>query len=132
VAVGSFGKVVTSEDGINWIEQNSGTSNYLCKVIFTNPQFVTVGLGQILISSKGISWIPQNTPTTEFIQGVTVGGTTRNQTIIAVGRKGTVITSPLGATTIPSLDQKGFLILTIIIGLIFAMNQKRRKVICDL
>ena len=45
VAVGFGGTIVTSTDGVSWVQRESGTQNYLKGVAYGNGQFVAVGDG---------------------------------------------------------------------------------------
>lgn len=57
VTVGSKGTVLTSTDGVNWIQRQSGTDKNLSSVIWGKKQFVSVGdEGTILVSSDGVNW----------------------------------------------------------------------------
>ncbi|WP_207641575.1 WD40/YVTN/BNR-like repeat-containing protein [Syntrophomonas palmitatica] len=64
VAVGQYGTIMTSLDGINWTLQFSGTSIYLTGVAFGAGLFVAVGmLGTILTSADGENWTRQDSGT---------------------------------------------------------------------
>src|SRR5207245_2326434 len=57
VAVGEFGTIVTSDDGINWVRRTSPTNWSLKAVVYGLSRFVAVGAGRtILSSSDGITW----------------------------------------------------------------------------
>jgi hypothetical protein len=43
VAVGSYGTILTSPDGVSWTARASGTSNFLNGVTYANGLFVAVG-----------------------------------------------------------------------------------------
>lgn len=43
VAVGMFGTIVSSTDGINWVTENSGTGVNLESIIWEGKKFVVVG-----------------------------------------------------------------------------------------
>src|SRR5690554_968910 len=74
VAVGQFGTIMTSRDGINWTIQNSGTTNYLSGVGFGNGLYVAVGMeGTILTSPDGVTWSPQESGTTAWLDDVAFG-----------------------------------------------------------
>src|SRR5437763_199151 len=42
-AVGDHGTILTSADGANWVQRQSGTTNRLSGISFGNGKFVTVG-----------------------------------------------------------------------------------------
>jgi hypothetical protein len=51
VAVGEWGTILTSPDGVTWTARTSGTSNLLYDVTYGNGTFVAVGeWGTILTS----------------------------------------------------------------------------------
>ena len=51
VAVGSDGTILTSPDGVTWIQRSSGTTNLLNGVTFANGTFVAVGRGGTILTS---------------------------------------------------------------------------------
>src|SRR5262245_31447007 len=57
VAVGSYGTIMTSIDGLSWGVRQSGTSKHLNGIAFGNGQFVAVGRDAILTSTDGVNWI---------------------------------------------------------------------------
>ena len=63
MAVGDLGTIVTSTDGVNWLQRQSGTQQNLSSVAYGNVQLVAVSIvhiGSIIItSSDGVSWLPQ-------------------------------------------------------------------------
>jgi len=73
VAVGNWGEIVTSQDGVNWTRQTSGTSNHLLGVTANkNGQFAVVGSsGLILTSTCGVTWTLQSSGTAETQFGLT-------------------------------------------------------------
>lgn len=77
VAVGLFGNVLTSPDGITWTAHVSGTSSTLSAVVWGNSQFVAVGLGgTILTSPDGSVWtVRKHGPASEALQGAAFSGT---------------------------------------------------------
>ena len=90
VAVGWFGAILTSRDGVDRTEQDSPTSDDLNGVTYGNGTFVAVGDGgAILTSPDGVSWTVR-TLGDNNLNGVTYG----NGTFVAVGDDGTILTSP--------------------------------------
>jgi hypothetical protein len=95
VAVGYYGSVYTSPDGVSWTERTSGTTERLYRVAYGKNIFVAVGWnGNIFTSPDGVSWAQQTSPTGNTLYGVSYG----NGTFIAVGHNGTIITSTNGIT----------------------------------
>jgi hypothetical protein len=95
VAVGSFGTILTSSDGVAWTLQNSGTMNWLWAVTYANNTFVAVGdNGTILTSLDGLTWASQSSGISGCLYGVTYG----KNTFVAVGDPGRILTSPDGVT----------------------------------
>jgi photosystem II stability/assembly factor-like uncharacterized protein len=83
VAVGTWGTIRTSLDGINWQTQTSNTSWALRGITFGKNQFVIAGDGgTILTSPDGNTWTPQNLTTGDWLFGITYGG---NGKFVAVG-----------------------------------------------
>jgi hypothetical protein len=81
VAVGLNGVIVTSGDGVNWVERQSGTSGPLRSIVFGIGQFEVVGWnpgccldgpGIILRSSDGVNWTSTKFPRNNFM-GITYG-----------------------------------------------------------
>jgi hypothetical protein len=95
VAVGLFGTVLTSLDGVQWTEQASNAFDTLADVVWTGSQFVAVGLGgTILTSPDGAAWTARKAgPPSEALQGVAWSGSTLVATSASVP---TVYTSPNG------------------------------------
>jgi hypothetical protein len=70
VAVG--GRIVTSRDGVNWVQRQSGTS--LAAVAFGNGQFVAVGLsGTILTSADAVNWVQRQSGTHVDLASIAYG-----------------------------------------------------------
>ena len=77
VAVGDFGTIVTSSDGISWTQQTSGTTSHLNGITWDGSQFMAVGgksdsIGAIvetaiLTSPDGITWTSQSPGTNTVI-----------------------------------------------------------------
>jgi len=78
-----------------WLYQTTamayGSSGYFVAVGVGTP-----GLPQIMKStnSSGSAWVAESAPTTEWLYGVSYG----NNQYVAVGRNGTILTSPTGET----------------------------------
>lgn len=84
VAVGEGGSVFTSDDGISWTEQSSGTTETLNEVTYANSAgFIAVGdNGTLLQSANGVSWIQRAVPTIGELNAVGF----QNGVIFAAGR----------------------------------------------
>lgn len=100
VAVGLFGTVMTSPDGITWTAQASDAYDTLAEVVWTGSQFVVVGLGgTILTSPDAIAWTTRKAgPSWEALQGVAWSGT---MLVATSASNGTVYHSPDGVTWTP-------------------------------
>ena len=97
VAIGDYGLIQTSNDGISWKVQADGTaqSDGLSAIIYENGKFVIVGYaGQIMTSTDGSTWTDRISGTTNGLSSITFGG----GQFIAVGGNGTIITSTDGVT----------------------------------
>jgi hypothetical protein len=98
VAVGGFGIIVTSPDGVSWVPQTSGTTNYLRGITWSGSQFVVVGEGgTILTSPDGVTWTSQTSGTATWLFDVTWSGSQ----FVVVGDNGTILTSPDGINWSP-------------------------------
>lgn len=74
VAVGTFGLVQTSTDGLNWTTRDPGTGTLPEAIAYGNGVFVAVGAdGTILTSSDGASWSVNYTGFRNFY-GITWNG----------------------------------------------------------
>ncbi|GGF95972.1 hypothetical protein GCM10010912_46100 [Paenibacillus albidus] len=92
VAVGDYGTIVSSSDGVSWTKRTSDTENHLLDVAFGNGMYVAVGIeGTILASSDGVSWTNHTSGTAKLLS-VTYG----SGKYVAVGEGGTVLTSSDG------------------------------------
>jgi pimeloyl-ACP methyl ester carboxylesterase len=83
VAVGSYGTIFSSTDGLSWSKQNSSTGASLRRVAYGNGHFVTIGdLGTILQSGD----VAPHAPTVTSPQSQTVQvGSNVNFAVIASG-----------------------------------------------
>ena len=91
VVLGLAGEIITSDDnGVNWTDRSSGTSNYI-GALKSGNRLIAVGNGGKIISSddSGISWTSQTSGTTTSLESITVSGSS----LIVVGNYGKVITS---------------------------------------
>lgn len=102
VVVGANGTILTSAGGTEWSARTSGTTAALRAVTFGGAQYVVVGDGgTILTSANGTAWVAATPVTTANLRGVahaalasTVDGvTTITNAYVAVGDRGTVLTS---------------------------------------
>ena len=90
VAVGWPGAILTSADGVNWVQRQSnihaGTNSELYGIAYGNGQFVAVGVtatiggtvvlgytGTIVTSTDGVSWIQPQSGTQSPLQGIAYG-----------------------------------------------------------
>jgi photosystem II stability/assembly factor-like uncharacterized protein len=97
VVVGAKGKLLTSRDGIKWIDRRTPLYNtYIFSVTYDgNSQFAAVAhSGNIITSSNGIHWKKRNSGTIEHLYTVTYG----NSKFVAAGHMGTILSSPDGTS----------------------------------
>lgn len=100
VAVGNGGTVISSDDGIHWATDNSGTEANLLAVAFGESgelaaTFIAVGAGGTILSSRdGVQWTLQRSGTSSDLRAVAYSGLLAE--FMAVGAAGTVLTSPDG------------------------------------
>lgn len=94
-AVGDTGLIVTSDNSTDWaLRSNVGTDAGILDLVFAEGVFVSVASGaRITRSTDGLNWIRQPIPVTSPMHGVAHG----NGRFVAVGDKGTILTSPDGA-----------------------------------
>jgi len=72
VVLGKTETILTFSDGITWTSGNSGTSNFLRGVIYSNSNFVTVGDNvTILTSTDATTWTSRTSGTGNNLNGVT-------------------------------------------------------------
>jgi len=57
VGVGEWGTILTSADGDNWLQRQSGTRNLLAGITYGDGLFVAVSSAEtILTSADGVNW----------------------------------------------------------------------------
>jgi len=96
VAVGRFGSIATSPDGLEWTERSAGGSGDSLHGVAASPSLlVAVGEhGTILTSADGASWTARASGTSWELRGVTWTGSA----FFAVGDLGTLLRSADGVT----------------------------------
>jgi hypothetical protein len=101
VAVSSDGTVMSSVDGVTWVERTAASANQWNAVTFGNGLFVAVsgtGTGdRVMTSANGVDWTSQSSAADNNWSSVTFG----NGLFVAVASSGTgnrVMTSPDGET----------------------------------
>lgn len=97
IAVGQNGLILTSQNGIDWIDRTDDAMANLSKVIYAGGKFIIVGEGGIIATSDGSAVTKQTSPTDTDLKAVTYG----NGKYIAVGNLrgyASVVTSEDGVT----------------------------------
>lgn len=90
VAVGTYGTVMTSSDGVTWTRRAIPVINDLQAVTWTGVEWVAVGTnGLVLTSEDGIVWILRSVSTSATLRDVVWTGSN----LIAVGQNGSVYVS---------------------------------------
>jgi hypothetical protein len=100
VIVGEAGAIVTSTDGVNWIQRQSSTitsETYLLGVAYGNGQFVAVGIGPstntaVITSADGVNWIQRQSSAVTpdmYLTSVAYG----NGRFVVVGYHGVILHS---------------------------------------
>jgi len=90
VAAGDNGAIYTSNTGVNWKKQNSGTNASLSGVAAGGGTFVVVGdYGTVLTSPNGTNWTKRTSPTTQHLNRVSFAP----GRFTAVGENGNTISS---------------------------------------
>lgn len=93
VAIGEFGNISTSPDGVAWTVRSKATSNNLRGIAHGDGTFVAVGNnGTNLSSLDGLSWTPRLSGTSRNLHEATYA----LGQFVAVGSAGTIVTSPNG------------------------------------
>lgn len=86
-------KLITSTNGISWIDSYSTTNQSFGRVEFAGKFFFVTGVpGLCLLSGDGINWIARSIPTTQQINSITYRSDP--ELYIGVGVGGALITSP--------------------------------------
>ena len=93
VAVGSFGTILTSADGVSWTIRKEGGfgDDWLYDISYGDNIFVALGGESVLTSLDGINWTKRSSPA-HGLYGITYG----DNIFVAVGTMGTILTSPNG------------------------------------
>ena len=98
--IGNSGIILrTTDGGITWAPQTSGTTNNLERVFFTNTNTGTiVGQGGTILRTTdgGTTWVPQTSGITSSLFGVSFADA---NTATAVGQDGVVLRTTDGGTT---------------------------------
>lgn len=93
VAVGRSGSIFTSNDGVSWNKQISGTSNQIRSIIWNGSEYLATDTGgYILRSTDGVKWNKEFTGTTNQLEDVTWNGSE----YLVVGNNGTILKSSDG------------------------------------
>lgn len=107
ILVGANGTIITSANGTDWTARESGSTSTLRAVTFGGAQYLAVGDGgAILASANASAWVAVPSVTTAGLRGIahaaltsTVDGTfSVTNVYVAVGERGTLLTSNDGAT----------------------------------
>jgi len=94
IAVGYYGGIWTSTDGIRWTQRNSGTVLNLAGLAAGNGRFIVVGDdGTLLTSTDGAAWTAGNPGTGKNLNDVLFDGTQ----FMLCGNDGVILTSADGA-----------------------------------
>jgi hypothetical protein len=97
VAVGgvSADTILTSADGLTWVDHSKRTSNTLLSVSYGGGKYVAVGnSGKILYSTDGKTWTAATSGVSDNLLAVAYG----NGVFVAVGGTSSIITSSDGIT----------------------------------
>ena len=71
VAVGGNGTILTSQDCINWVKQNSGVSDTLYSCAYGSGKYVAVGASGVILTSSDLqTWVPQTSGTNDDLYDV--------------------------------------------------------------
>src|SRR5439155_13431656 len=108
LAGGVLGTILTSIDGANWIQRESGTQSPLNALSYGNGQFVAVGdLGTFVTSHDGVNWIRRQSGTEYNLSSVAYG----NSLYVAVSSLqigSIIISSSDGVSWLPQGPNFGF------------------------
>jgi hypothetical protein len=115
--------ILTSTNGVDWVQRNPGTTNVLSAVAYGSGQFVAVGtFGTLLTSTDGIKWTVRQSGTQNDLRGVSYG----KGHFVTVGDNGTILESGsiVTLTLSPSVGTSGLtLSLTGPTGLAYAIEE---------
>jgi hypothetical protein len=90
VAVGDNGGILSSTDGMSWIQRESGTQTQLNGVAYGDNGFIAVGAaGTILTSADGVAWVQRSSGTNHDLDAAAYG----NGHWVVVGQYGTILES---------------------------------------
>lgn len=93
MALGNYGKILSSADGVTWSSVSSGTTNTLRASVIVNGKYVAVGdAGTIITSIDGVAWTAVATGNTSDFKAVAYG----NSKSVVVGSAGVILTSADG------------------------------------
>jgi len=94
-AVGEYGIISSSSDGVNWTDRFAGVNATLNGLVGTGNRFVAVGSGGAAASSSdSVTWTPRATGVTTTLNDVATGPSG----FVAVGAGGTIVTSTNGTS----------------------------------
>ena len=98
ISATSGGVIMSSTDGINWINRTpAGSLGLLTDIAWTGSQLIAIGAkGLLLTSPNGIDWTTQNSTVHQTL--LTVGVSSSNQIVIA-GQSGALLTSTDSGTS---------------------------------
>lgn len=95
VAVGDFGAIYTSADGVSWTKRSFAHSDWFRAVTWSGPLWVAVGeTGMIATSADAITWTKQDSTTTADLNNVAY----LDGTYYVVGANGVSLSSPDAVT----------------------------------
>ncbi|TXK83997.1 X2-like carbohydrate binding domain-containing protein [Paenibacillus sp. N3.4] len=95
VAVGWYGAIFSSSDGVSWIRRNTGPTSDLYGVSYGAGNFVGVGYCGLLVKSvDGKNWSFVNSGTSKWLKRIRF----LNNNFVVVGESGTILTSGDGSS----------------------------------
>jgi hypothetical protein len=95
VAVGEYGTILTSTDGVTWTLQDPGIDTNIRGVAYLNDLFVAVGeFDTILTSTDGITWTSRSSAPLSAYNADIYSVAHGNGTFVAVAKESVVVTSP--------------------------------------
>lgn len=93
VAMGELGTILTSGDGTNWVQRESGVTESLRDCAYGGGRYVMVGdFGTVLTSADAAVWTRQFASTFYSLKGITHA----DGQFVAVGEQTAILTSPDG------------------------------------